>query len=389
MQKFFFKPADFGVLAVFISLSDIFTNISCLKLEFAIVPQTSYRKAVNMAFGAIKVSWIVALLSLILILIFAKELSSYFNEPKLNGYLFLIPIYVLITGFNDVLSYWFNRRKRFTQISKSKIIQTSSAELVKLGSGLMSINYIGLIAGRILGFFFSLCYFLSRLFKEDKHSFKFLNHRESNALIKENKRYLFFTTPSVFLGSLLNLVYLNLFLVHFGKEVVGIIGVSMTYISAGFGVISLSFSQVFYAEISEIRNREEILKIYLSFAKKLMLLAIVPLVLIYLIPGKLIIYLLGDQWEQLIHVARIMAIWLAVWFVSSSLSFIYIRLGRQREMMIFDLLHLVLMVGGFYAGYFFSPTLMGALWGFSISQVIYYLFAIFIAIYFIKKFKDV
>ena len=72
LQKFFFKPADFGVLAVFISLSDIFTNISCLKLEFAIVPQTSYRKAVNMAFGAIKVSWIVALLSLILILIFSK-----------------------------------------------------------------------------------------------------------------------------------------------------------------------------------------------------------------------------------------------------------------------------------------------------------------------------
>uniref|UniRef100_UPI002627A45A hypothetical protein n=1 Tax=Fluviicola sp. TaxID=1917219 RepID=UPI002627A45A len=74
--------------------------------------------------------------------------------------------------------------------------------------------------------------------------------------------------------------------------------------------------------------------------------------------------------------------------VSSSLSFIYIRLGRQKEMLLFDCVHLLLVIIGFFTAKFINPSLTSALWGFSISQSVYYLFAIFIAIYFIKKSKQ-
>lgn len=388
LQKFFFSPADFGVLAVFISLSEIFTNISCLKMEFAIVPQKTDRKAINMAFGAIRISWFISLLSLLILLLFTDQIAGTFNEPKLKGFLFLIPIYVLIVGFNDTMAYWFNRKKLFSQISKSKIVQTSVAESIKLTTGYLSFNYIGLIWGRVSGFLASALFYLFRFVKEDRKSLKLISNRESWELIKKNKRFVFFTSPSVFLASLINLVYINLFLIYFGKEVVGIIGVSMTYISAGFGVISSSFSQVFYSEIAEIQDKDRMLQVYLSFAKKLVLMAAVPLLVIQLIPAAWVTYLLGKQWSELIHIARIMAVWLSVWFVASSLSFIYIRLGRQREMMLFDILHLVLIITGFYVGYFIDQSMMSALWGFAISQVIYYLFAIFIATYFIKKFSN-
>lgn len=388
LQKYFYKPADFGILAVFISMCEVFSSIACLKIEFAIVVQKSIRNAVNVAFGAMKISWLMTLLSLIIVLIFKKELSIYYNEPKLENYLFLLPVYVLLVGTNDVLSYWFNRKQKFKTISSSKVVQTSFAESAKFLLGYLGANYVGLLLGRVLGFLFSGIYLAWRFVKNDLRALKLIRNKTSNELIAENKNYIFFTTPTVFVGSLINLTYLNLFITYFGKDIAGLLGVSMSYLSAGFGVISVSFSQVFFSKLSEIVESHHLLQVYKRFAKQLALIALIPLTAIYLIPAKLVVYLLGEEWNQLLEVARIMAVWLSIWFVSSSLSFIYIRLGRQKEMLLFDCIHLAMVVAGFFAARMIDTSLTAALWGFSISQSLYYLFAIFIAIYYIKKSKD-
>jgi O-antigen/teichoic acid export membrane protein len=389
LQKYFYKPADFGILAVFISMCEVFSGIACLKMEFAVVVQRTIRNAINMVFAAVKICGAMTLLSLIIVLLFKKELSVYYHEPRLENYLFLLPLYVFLVGINDSLSYWFNRKKKFRIISSSKVVQTSFAETVKLGLGYVGSGYVGLLLGRLLGFLFSAIYLVNRFLKADSRALKLIDNKTSNSLVKANKQYIFFTTPSVFVNSLINLVYLNLFISYFGKDVAGLLGVSMTYLSAGFGVISLSFSQVFFSRVSEIEDSHQLLGVYKRFAKQLTLMAIIPVVTMYLIPTKLVVYLLGNEWNQLMVVARIMVIWLGVNFVSSSLSFIYIRLGRQKEMLLFDCVHLLLVIVGFFAARFIDTSLISALWGFSISQSLYYLFAIFIAVYFIKKSKQV
>jgi lipopolysaccharide exporter len=388
LQKYFYEPADFGILAVFISMCEVFSSIACLKMEFAIVIQKTVRQAINMAFAAIRIAGALTVFSLVVVLVFRKELSEYYNEPKLENYLFLLPLYVFLVGTNDTLSYWFNREKKFRTISSSKVVQTSFAEVTKLSLGFLGANYAGLLLGRLLGFFFSVCYLVMRFFRRDRRALRLIRTNESNQLIRANSSYVFFTTPTVFVNSLINLVYLNLFISYFGKDVAGLLGVSMTYLSAGFGVISVSFSQVFFSKLSEIAGSHHLLGVYRKFARQLALLAILPLVGIYLIPTKLVVYLLGEEWNQLLGVARIMAVWLSIWFVSSSLSFIYIRLGRQKEMLLFDTIHLLLIIAGFFTARAIDTSLTSALWGFSIAQSLYYLFAIFIAIYYIKRSKE-
>ncbi|WP_343748439.1 oligosaccharide flippase family protein [Fluviicola sp.] len=388
LQKYFYTPADFGILAVFISMCEVFSGIASLKMEFAIVVQKTIRNAINVAFAALKITGIMTLLSLIVVLLFKRELSVYYNEPRLADYLILLPLYVFLVGVNDILSYWFNRKKKFSTISSSKVVQTSFAEGIKFGLGYLGTSYVGLLLGRLLGFLFSGIYLIWRFVKKDIRALKLIRNKTSNRLINENKRYVFFTTPGVFVNSLINLTYLNLFISYFGKDVAGLLGVSMTYLSAGFGVISISFSQVFFSKVSEIADSHHLLRVYKKFAGQLALMALIPLAVIYLIPTKLVVYLLGAEWNQLMEVARIMAIWLSIWFVSSSLSFIYIRLGRQKEMLLFDCVHLLLVIIGFFAARWIDTSLTSALWGFSISQSLYYLFAIFIAVYFIKKSKE-
>lgn len=385
LQKYFYSPADFGLLAIFISFCELFANVATCKLEYGIVIQRRIKNAINLLYGAVRVMLLVMVVSAVIALIFKKQLAQYFGEPRLESYMFLLPLYVIVFSLSEIASYWFNRKKAFKIISLSKVIQTSSSESIKFIAGFFHFGPLGLIIGRVSGFVFANVYYLRMFFKKDRKTLQLINRKHSNQMVKENNKFIFFTTPSVFIGNLINVVYLQLFLVYFGEDIVGMIGVSMTYLSAGFGVVAISFSQVFYSKVAETKSKEKLLEMYKRFAKNLMLVALVPILVVYLIPASWVAQLLGEKWLYLMDIARIMVLWLAVWFVSSSLSFIYMRLRKQQVMMIYDFIHLLLIVTGFFAGYWSNLTLNGALWGFTIAQMIFYLFVIYIAIHFIKR----
>jgi hypothetical protein len=78
--------------------------------------------------------------------------------------------------------------------------------------------------------------------------------------------------------------------------------------------------------------------------------------------------------------------WYAAWFISSSLSFIYMRLGKQGFMLMMDFIHLGMVLAGFYIGKA-QGGVINALWGVTIAQVIYYAMAILLALFFIKSSK--
>ena len=388
LQKYFYSPADFGMFAVFISFFELFSVIACLKLELGIVLQKSVRKAINLAYSALQVSWVIAMITLLVVLFFKKQIALRLGVSELENYLFLIPFYVLFAGYNDVLTFWFNRKKAFKTLAFTKTIQSVSAETVKIGTGFLKFDFFGLLLGRVLGLFSVSIYLTRRFIKKDRKALRLIRKKEQKESILKNKDFILYTTPSVVLGSLINVVYIHLFLHYFGQEIVGQIGISMTYLFAGYGVISISFSQVFYSKLLETTGRKNILNMYLRFARNLALLACGPVFILYLLPVKYVVYFLGESWSELLPIARIMVIWLAVWFVSSSLSFIYMRLGKQKTMLFYDVLHLILIVIGFYTAIHFEMNFKAALWGFSIAQVVFYLIVISVAIYFIKRSKE-
>jgi len=385
LQRYYYSPADFGLLAVFVSFSELFSSVAAGKLEFGIVLQSRERNAINLMFGALKIVLIVAALSAIFVFLFRDFISDYLNEPRLSDYLLLLPLYILVFALTDLFSYWFNRKRKFRVISFAKLVQTGTSESVKLVGGILNFGVFGLILGRLSGFLGAAIYYARIFFKRDRKALKLLSNEISKQTVRENKKFIFFSTPSVFLGNLINVVYLQLFLVYYGEQLVGMIGVSMSYLSAGFGVVAISFSQVFYSKLAETKTKEHLLHMYIRFAKNLTLLALIPILIVYLIPSSFVADLLGKQWVELIPIARIMVFWLASWFVSSSLSFIFIRLQKQQALLFYDVLHLLVILVGFFIGHAYSKNAESAMWGFSIARFIFYVFIIFVAIRMIKR----
>ena len=384
LQKFYYSPSDFGILVVFVTFSELFANISSLKLEFGIVLQKRLKDAVNLMYGAVRILIITTIVSLVVVLVFKRQIADFFKTPEIENLLFLAPFYILFFSLNNVMSYWNNRKSAFKIISISKIVQTSSAEFSKLLIGIFNFSS-GLIIGRIIGFALSSIFYVNRFIKSDLKSLKLLNSNVSKKVVRNNTDFIFYTTPSVFISSLINFVYINLFLYFFGNEVVGVLGVSSTYISAAYGVISVSFSQVFYSKINSFKTKKALLDIYIKFAKRLFLFSSIPLIFIYIIPTSIVTSLLGEKWGELLPIARIMVILLSFWFVSSSLSFIYMRLGKQKVMLFYDFLHLAVILIGFFCAKMIDPSFISVLWGFTIAKASFYIFIIFLTIRFIKN----
>ncbi len=385
LQKYFYGPADFALLASFVYFSEMLGVIGTLKLEYAIVAQRTPQDAREVLVTGVRVTLMSSGLALLLALIcFQWDIIHGLHE--LGVTIFLLPAVVLSMGIIQLTSYWYNARKEYDKIAQGKLVQTSTSEGTKLIGGWIGLNYTGLILGRVLGYItLSVVQwrkYLQQAVNVDRRNFSMWE------VIVRNKSYVLYTTPSVFVGALINFLYIELFLENFGSESAGMVSVAMTYVGAGLGIVAGSISQVFYGTIASIHNRKTMLSLYVKFLGRLTLMSAGMTAMVWLMPASWVVGVLGPEWNDLIVYCRVISVWLGVWFVSSSLSFIYLRLQRQREMLLFDAAHVVMVYVGFHMGIAIGGDALSALWGFTVAQVVSYVIAILLALSFIKISKS-
>jgi O-antigen/teichoic acid export membrane protein len=121
-----------------------------------------------------------------------------------------------------------------------------------------------------------------------------------------------------------------------------------------------------------------------GFARKLFLMSALITALFWILPEEWVVGVLGSEWNDLMDYCRIISLWFGVWFIASSLSFIYMRLNKQGFMLIMDFIHLGMVIAGFFIGKA-QGEVISALWGITIAQVLYYSIAIILALYFIRS----
>ena len=160
-----FPPEDFGLLALFISISSLFAVIATGRYELAIMLPSKEKEAINLAGLSFLVTIFTTVLSLLVVWIFNGPICRILSSESISTYLYLVPLVVFFTGLTQTLNYWFSRKKQFRKISVARIVQSSTAAGTGVGSGIMKMGTIGLISAQVLGSVFSAFYF-----PFDKHS---------------------------------------------------------------------------------------------------------------------------------------------------------------------------------------------------------------------------
>ncbi|MFN3916372.1 MAG: lipopolysaccharide biosynthesis protein [Flavobacteriales bacterium] len=384
LQRDYFGPTEFGLLTLYVTLSDLLIGISGMKYEYAIVNTNRLKDAVNLLSLSVVSILTMSIFSLVVLSIIYFLIPSLSFVQNLGLFLFFVPLSVLFYGVFDAINFWLNRSEKYLHMSLGKVVYSGASESVKLISGIRGLGD-GLIFGRIAGQFLAFCFNVILFFKNYRNMLGLVSLKRMKELVVIHKRYPIYVMPSVLIGALITFAYIQLFQEYFGGEKVGLMGVSVSYIAVAFGILSSAFGQVFYKKIADVKDYFQLKKLYVRYALWLCVPSALTVLFVYLLPDEWVVDFLGERWAEMLPVTRIMVLWMSVSFVSSSLSFIYLKLEIQKTMFLLDLIHLVLVIAFVIIGHTITGTFMGTLYYFVAAQFIHYLMAIYIALFYLKK----
>ena len=379
LQRYFYSPEEYAPFRLFFEFAAVFSSVIALRLESGLVLERENNRALSLLRICLKYAVITSLFGgFFFTFYFINEIRVFQYEWLL---IILMPLAIFTNGIIQISQSFFTRSKQFSTISLSKVIHSIIGGLTQIVNGIMGINFTGLIIGRIAGLFSADINYLNKFLK----SYQWIkrNKDEEKRLIKKHKKFMFFTSPGIFIGNSINLVILITLTHFYGEEFTGLTAAAIQYLGLICMLFSSSFAQVYYNEIAQINDAKKLISSYYYWIKRLGLFSLTGLVLLYFIPSSIVAYILGEKWTGLLYIIKIISPWMGLMFMASSLSYIFIRLGKQKEIFFFDIFHLILIICTLYTSQLFFKNEYETLYIITIAQSIFYILSISLALKFL------
>lgn len=369
-----FSTELFGLYILFSSATLILKQLFTLQYEFTIILSKKEDEAINLFSFSLIILLLFNILFFLIILFFKDDLALFFHIEDLKNYLYLLPISVFFSGFISILDCWNNRANKFANISKGQIVKSASMSSIQLITGFSKYNSYGLIPGMIIGLFIHLLYLLKKTFTSLKLLKENISFKKMIALAKRYKDIPIFNTCINVTNNISNEIPVFLISNYFGLSVAGIFGLAIKFTKAPISIIQNSVNQVFFNKASKIYNDQGDLKsLILKTSKNLLILGFLIFIPLFIISFYLDV-LFGKEWENVGWYSRILIPWLFFALLSNPLSSLILILNKQKTILFFDIITLILRFFSFYIGYHFYDSIFISLVLFSSVGVIFNIF---------------
>jgi len=340
-----FSVADFGILSVFTSISIFLAVLSTGRYEFAIGLPEEDEKAKQVLLLIVKIGFFVSL-SYFGIFFVAKNLlkihdSTGFLKEKTS---LLAPIYIFFIAIYSGLGYWFQRFKRYKEITFANAIQVCITAILSLCFGFLHIKS-GMIISLIIGVILS-CFFL--IARSPGIITDFFN-KPTLAVAKEYSSF-----PRYMILSDLSLTASQQFIpivfsILYNTTIVGFFAMANRMLRLPNIVITSSIANVFRNEaIDELRDKGNCQNIYISTFKKLAVMSFPIYLIIFIFSPFLFEWFFGKEWLQAGYFARILSALLMIEFIATPLNSVFYIVEKQKFLMRIQVL---LAIGGIFMIY--------------------------------------
>ena len=380
----YYTPEDFTVLENFMVFVEILVVTATFKYEFAIMQPKRDEDAIQLVFLVLLLSTVVSTTYFLVGFFFGDYLSAYVPIPGFKDFAPWIGIGVYLYALHLAFNYWFSRKKKYGMLATTKVVETSTAEGTKLAWGIFKISNYGLVIGFITGRIFMGLYYLVNFIRSPLVRSTSIDRKRINELAGEYNKYPRFTFWSSLIGRSTAWGHIFLFTIYFGP-IVGFIALARRLLFAPLNIISNSYSQVFYQRVSEIDDGKTLMKVYVDSLKPLAVIALSVVIAVLALPDGTIDLILGGKWKGTQPYVEILVFWFVINFVSTSVSFIHLHLGKQKQMLYLDIIHATMAFGAIFIGIGLDFSGLNTLRLFTASQALFYIGMILLGWYFIKQ----
>jgi len=367
-----YKPEDFGIFALYMSIASIISVIATGQYEIAVMIPEKDDDAFNIVALSIIIAFCVSSIILFAVWIFNDQIVSYLGNPEISQWLYFIPLTIFITGIYNPLNYWLNRKKHYKRLAVSRVSQSTASSATNLGMGLNGFGGSGLIVGGIVGQSVATGALGWYVWKDDKQKIKFIKKSKVIENAKKYQDFPKFNALQTFLDSFRLSGVIFLISYFFNLTILGYYSFAMRILQVPLSIIGSSVSQVFYQKAADTYNsNKDMWTIVKKIILKLSLISLPVFLIIGFFAPDVFSFIFGSRWTEVGTYAQILIPWLLISFISSPISTIPLILNKQKQFLFVGLGYNFLIPGMFLLSTLFTYDIKKILWIISISGSLY------------------
>ena len=370
-----YSPDDFGVFGTIMSFVGIFTVISCLRLESAIVLEKNNQQAQKLQDLSI---YILTIFTICLLLIYLIAPQAYFwvdtHSIRNSVFILTIPI-IFFTGLYSILYFRLNREESYKTLASTQVLRKTSQLTSQIIFGLGGWSKIGLILGSLFAPFVGTIY----IFIKAKSKIKLPNKISFYPkLLRRYRQFPIFSTPQSLLNAVMAQLPIIVLAAYYPIAIVGAFFFAWKIVQLPASFMGQAVRTVFFKEAVNQKNNS--LKLYQLFRKTTLALALLialPTVLLFIGGSPIFSFVFGSDWGLAGKISSWLIIWFALNFVQSPSRTLFLVFEKQKLLLGLDFVlsivrSIVLIIAAMYltaiqlialysivSGAFFIMTIFG------------------------------
>lgn len=373
-----YSPKDFGLAALFFSITSILGVIANGRYELAIVLPVEDEDAINLTALAILIAVNLSIILLLIIIIFNRQIAVLLKSQEIAPWLYFAPLVIFLTGLFNALNYFHVRIKSFKKIATANVYRSIASSMVQLGLGFLKAGATGLISGQILSSIAGNTTLGYALIK-NKILISRINWTDIKRMAKRYIDFPKFSSWSILANTLAyNLT--NIFIsTVYSASTLGFFSLGNTAIGMPSSLLGNSVGQVFFEKANEERNKTgRAIHTFNSTFKGLLVVAIPTFIVLFFVVDDLFGFIFGEQWRLAGQYAKIMLPLFFIRFVTAPISNINNIFEKQKIALTWQLSLLVATLVVFYISKMANLNITNFLYLFSSVSFMLYLILYFI-----------
>ena len=373
-----YSPADFGVLALFISVVTILGSIINGKYENAIILPENEKEAKKIATICIGISFVISAILFLIILISHDYLCYLVGDFSISDWLYFIPIVTFLIGLFNTLNFYATRHKKFNFIAQNHVSKSLSLVIGQIFLSYLKSGFFGLIAGRILSYIVAPFHLMVKLKYDFYHK---LNYFDIKLLTKKYINFPKFEMSATFFAN--SAIYFNNLLipVFFTTTNLGFFSLVVKVLTAPFTLIGHSVGQVFFKEANEQKEKNG--NSYLlvrSLIIKMSLFSIPSFLAFYFVAEDAFEIIFGEEWRTAGLYAKFLAPMYCLKFIVAPLTIIHSVYEKLKSSMFLQLIMFLISFCALILVYYSDMSFLGFIKLYSISMCVFYLIRLIIIV---------
>jgi len=325
-----YGPEDFGIWALYSSITSIISVIACMRYEYSIMLPESDEDAINLLGVSFLAIGVVTVLTLAIIWFFKELIINILNSSQIGNYLWLVPPFVLANGIFLALNSWNSRTKLFRRLSFSRISSSVSTTAVQIIVGVFEKKTpCGLITGSLTGQSAATFILAGQIWRDDRNLIrKSLNWKKMYEGLKRYRKFPLVDSFSALMNSISWQLPAFLLAAFFSPAIVGFYSLGFRLLQMPMSFIGSSISQVFFQRASRASSRGTLSALVENVFKMLVIIGMFPILVLTIVGSDVFTVVFGRAWAEAGVYTQILGFWAFIWFISSPLTGIYLVVGE-------------------------------------------------------------